>query len=105
MASLGSVVNREVAQNFVGKTIAVRSTDLPRLPDGNYYWAQIEGLEAVTTSGTKLGVVDRLFETGANDVMAIKRGKEEILIPYLQDVVRRVDLEKGIIVVDWDAIG
>ena len=72
---------------------------------GDFYWRQIEGLEAVTTSGAKLGVVDRLFETGANDVMAIKSGSKEILVPYVQDVVRKVDLERGVIEVDWEVTG
>ncbi len=105
VASLDTLNGREVAQHYVGKVIAVRASDLPTLQDGSFYWTEIEGLEAVTTSGTKLGVVDRLFETGANDVMAIKCGSEEILVPYVREVVRRVDLERGVIEVDWEAIG
>ena len=64
---------------------------------------QIEGLEAITISGGRLGTVERLFETGANDVMVVKQGSKEILIPYVRDVVRRVDLNKGVIEVDWEA--
>ena len=104
VASLDGLGSREVAQHYVGNVIAVQASDLPKLQEGNFYWTQIEGLEAVTTSGTKLGVVDRLFETGANDVMAIKCGSKEILVPCVQQVVRRVDLKNGVIEVDWEVI-
>ena len=105
VVSLDGLDSREVAQHHIGKVIAIRASDLPKLQEGNFYWMEIEGLEAVSTSGSKLGVVDRLFETGANDVMAIKCGSEEILVPYVQQVVRKVDLENGVIELDWEAIG
>ena len=51
--------------------------------------------------GDALGRVSKLFETGANDVMLVE-GDRQRLIPFVLDVyVRRVDLEKGVITVDW----
>jgi 16S rRNA processing protein RimM len=42
------------------------------------------------------------METGANDVLLI-RGDRERLIPFIQGhYVKRVDLEEGLMVVDWD---
>lgn len=103
VASLDNVTSREAAHGYVGKTIAIPASDLPKLQDdGAFYWREIEGLEAVTVSGARLGVVDRLFETGANDVLVIKQGNKEILVPYVAEVVRRVDLKNGIIEVDWE---
>ena len=54
-----------------------------------------------------LGVVDHMIDTGANDVMVLKAcegsiDERERLIPYLEgDVVTEVDLERGVIAVDW----
>ncbi len=62
----------------------------------------MEGLEAIGTTGNSLGVVDHLFETGANDVLVIKQDGKEVLVPCVSDVVRQVDLNKGIIELDWD---
>jgi 16S rRNA processing protein RimM len=51
--------------------------------------------------------VDYLIETGGNDVLVVKPSDDSIddrerLIPYLpDDVVTRVDLEQGVIEVDW----
>lgn len=49
-----------------------------------------------------LGTVDHLFETGANDVLVVV-GERERLLPYVWDqVIRGVDLDAGIMRVDWD---
>lgn len=46
--------------------------------------------------------MDHLLETGANDVMVIREGRKELLVPYVRDVVRRVDLEEGRIELNWE---
>ncbi len=56
----------------------------------------------VTLGGQRLGRVERLLETGANDVLVV-RGERERLIPFVPGAqVRRVDLEAGVVEVDWD---
>ena len=58
-------------------------------------------LRVVTAAGVDLGEVERMLETGANDVMVV-RGELERLIPFISGtVVRSVDVERGAIVVDW----
>ena len=82
--------------------IAIRQEQLPELPQGEYYWSDLEGLKVVTTDGIELGVVSNLIETGANDVLVVK-GDKERLIPYIRpDVVTELDIENGIIRVEWD---
>ena len=55
-----------------------------------------------TVDGVALGRIVQLFETGANDVIVVQ-GDRERLIPYIwQQVVRDVDLEAGVMLVDWD---
>ena len=54
-----------------------------------------------------LGVVDGLIETGANDVLIVKGSRdsmdlEERLIPYSDEFVKRIDLSKREIFVNWD---
>ncbi|ACL71938.1 ribosome maturation factor RimM [Thioalkalivibrio sulfidiphilus] len=94
--------DRDAAAALMGQEIAVWREQLARLPKGEYYWADLVGLEVVTTGGESLGVVDSLFETGANDVIVVK-GDRERLIPYVRgEFVRDVDLEAGTLTVDWD---
>lgn len=114
IAQLDGCNDRDEAKAFAGSLINVSSSELPDLPEGDYYWHQLQGLTVVLHSeneqseDTIVGQVDHLIETGSNDVLVIKKcsgsidGKER-LIPYLPDqVVKRVDLARGRIVVDWD---
>lgn len=96
--------DRDQALLLKGKTIAVTRDTLPALPQGEYYWSDLVGLTVLNTQGETLGIIDHLLETGSNDVIAIKTEKKLILIPYLHSVVKQVDLEKEIIVVDWEEL-
>ena len=94
--------DRNAAAELVGRDIAVRRDQLPALAPDEYYWSDLQGLRVVTTDAVELGRVDHLFATGANDVMVVK-GERERLMPFLRgDVVKRIDLEQAVIVVDWD---
>ena len=94
--------SREQAATQVGAQIFVRRDQLPATDKDEYYWSDLEGLEVKTTKGELLGRVEKLMETGANDVLVI-RGDREHLVPFVQgQYVTRVDLEDGMIEVDWD---
>jgi 16S rRNA processing protein RimM len=76
---------------------------LPPLEAGEYYWTDLEGLTVRNTAGQVLGSVERLLETGANDVLVLDGGRDR-LIPFVAgQVVLNVDLEAGEIEVDWEA--
>jgi len=86
------------------QTIFVKKADLPKLPDGEFYWQQLIGLE-VANDTKKIGVVSSILETGANDVLVIKQeqdGQADVLIPYTEQTVLEVNLEGGTMIVDWD---
>ena len=95
--------DRNQAEALTGARIAVERDQLPELADaGEYYWTDLQGLAVETLTGEPLGRLDHLFETGANDVMVV-RGERERLIPFVwEEVVREVDLDAGLIRVDWD---
>ncbi|MHB8535792.1 MAG: ribosome maturation factor RimM [Sulfuricaulis sp.] len=102
VAKLAGVDDRDQAIRLVGGEIAVRLAQLPPLKPGEYYWAQLVGLEVVNLAGQGFGKVDRLIDTGANDVMVVRNGRERWL-PVTTSVLREVDLDAGVIRVDWDA--
>jgi 16S rRNA processing protein RimM len=103
VATLREVDDRESAARLIGSEIWVRRSALPRSKRGEYYWADLEGLVVVTVEGAMLGEVSHLIATGANDVLVVKDGKRERLIPFvLDDYVKEVDLDTGRITVDWD---
>jgi len=103
VAKLPDVDDRDAAAALVGTEIWIPRSALPKPKRGEYYWADLEGLEAVTVDGVGLGRVSHLFATGANDVLVVRDGERERLIPFvLEQFVKDVDLEARRIVVDWD---
>ena len=106
LAKLAGVDDRDRAHDLAGKWIAVHPSQLAALPGGEYYWSDLAGLSVVNQDGVELGVVDHLVETGANDVLAVRRdgadGADERLLPWTPEVIVEVDLEGGRIRVEWD---
>lgn len=103
VAQLRGVESREHAARLVGLDIAVDAAQLVPLGEGEYYWHQLIGLRVFNLQDEPLGEVRDMMETGANDVMIVQ-GDRERLIPWLRgSVIRSVDLEAGVISVDWAA--
>ncbi|MGH8751233.1 MAG: ribosome maturation factor RimM [Burkholderiales bacterium] len=100
VAKLAGVEDRTAAQGLKGALIAVKRSDLPPAGNGEYYWADLINLQVVNLAGEELGTVTSLLATGANDVMQVM-GERERLIPFISQVVREVDLQHGVIRVDW----
>jgi 16S rRNA processing protein RimM len=95
-----NVATIEEATAFVGTVLAIPEADLPAVRPGEYYAYQLEGLEVVTRAGGRLGTVDHLFPTGSNEVLVVRDGAREHLIPVIADVVRQVDLPRRRIVIE-----
>jgi 16S rRNA processing protein RimM len=105
VAQLQGITDRDQAASLIGTEIAIDRDQLPKLPEGEFYWWQLEGLQVKNLQDQVLGTVEKLMETGANDVLIVKSelaGEEERLIPHIPDVVLKVDLEAGTLIVDWD---
>jgi len=101
VASLDGICDRDKAIDWVGSDIAVERAELPRSAAGEYYWADLIGLEVINQQGIVLGTVVRLLDTGAHDVVVVD-GVRERLIPYVKGrYIVDVDLECGRLVVDW----
>ncbi len=102
LARIEGITDRDEAQALCGAEIVVARSELPELSSGEYYWNDLQGLRVVTTDGVALGAVKTLMATGANDVLVVE-GDRQRLIPYLPGrQVKGVDLEQGLITVDWD---
>ena len=102
IAQFAGIEDRDAAQALVGAEVAVDRRQMPDPEPGHYYWADLEGLAVQQVDGTDLGRVSHLLETGANDVLVVQ-GTDEVLIPFLTgSVIKNVDLDAGLIVVDWE---
>jgi 16S rRNA processing protein RimM len=94
------IEDRTHAQRLTGCEIAVARAKLPPPEVGEFYWADLVGLAALTRSGERLGEIAGLLESGANDVLIV-RGEREHLIPAAMIV--EVDMAAGHVTLDWAA--
>jgi 16S rRNA processing protein RimM len=89
----------ESAQSLVGRKVYLPKDLLGELPEGEYYWRDIVGLNVYNEEGQYLGCIESIFPTGSNDVYVCKNESAEILIPAIADVVLQIDLERRIMTV------
>lgn len=82
---------------LIGREILVRRKDFPPLDNGEYYWVDLIGMKVETDEGKTIGKIKNIFHTGANDVIIIKGRRKEIFLPAIEDVIKKVDLEKKVI--------
>ena len=95
--------NRDEAASLAGATIRVSRADLPPLPEGTYYLADLIGLKVQSISGVPLGQVDSLMDNGAQEVLIVVDNDRQRLIPFVQGpVVTKVCIEEGYLIVNWE---
>ncbi len=108
LVQLDQIRDREAAAAAAGSLIEVGVDQLQALDEGEYYWRDLIGCRVSNTEGKDFGVVHKLLETGANDVLVVKGDRTAIdsrerLIPYLPgQVVLEIDLGRQHIEVDWE---
>ncbi len=99
---IAGVDSPEEARRFTNQYIGILRSELPDLPDGEYYHFDLIGLEVTNLSQQQLGVIDHIMVTGANDVLCLKNDFSERLIPYTPQIIKDVNLAKQTMLVDWD---
>jgi 16S rRNA processing protein RimM len=85
----------DAAEQLRGEELRIMEADLKELPEGEFYVHQLLGLRVITESGEELGQVTEVIRSPANDVYVTERA----MIPALKDVVKKIDIEAGEMVV------
>ncbi len=83
----------EKAKAIAGWFIKIPQEEAMPLPEGRYYGFELIGMAVISEAGEKLGEITDIFETGSNDVYVMKRGKKEVYIPAIREIVKKVDRE------------
>jgi len=74
------VGDRTAALALVGTPVLAAAADLPPLGEGAYYYFELMGLP-VFLEGEPLGEVVDVREAGAQDLLVVRRGLREYLVP------------------------
>ena len=89
----------ESVEPFLKAELLLRRDQFPEPGEDEYYWCDLIGLLVVTEEGVELGSLADILETGTNDVYVVRGGDREYLVPAIGDVVKSVDLDKGVMTV------
>jgi 16S rRNA processing protein RimM len=100
LVSFRGVDTPEDAGRFRNQWVYVKSSDVPPLPEGQYYQYELIGLDVVDENGNPLGKLAEILETGANDIYVVRdEAGKEILLPVIPSVVLNRDMERRILTV------
>jgi 16S rRNA processing protein RimM len=101
---LEGVTDRDEAAALIGRHL-LAPDEGAGLPEGSYWWHELEGLAVVTTDGRAIGQLEEVFRAGPNEVYRVVGPDGELLVPALHSVVTEIDLERGTMTIrdpgDW----
>ena len=93
------ITNKTEGTALSGYSIYVRK-DILGLEEDEYYASDIIGMMAVTVEGEELGEITDLMETAGHDIYVIGTGKDEIMVPSVDEFVKDIDFEKRVVTFD-----
>jgi 16S rRNA processing protein RimM len=101
LVAFDTIVDRTAAEALRGTLLVADSATSPE-PDAEEYWDHdLVGLHVMTLTGEPLGVVDEMLHPPGGDLLVVRRPDgEEVLIPFVRDIVPTVDLAERKIIVD-----
>ena len=102
------VNDRDAAEALTGLDLFIERDNLPddELDEDEFFYADLEGLEAVDRDGNSHGTVTGIFDFGAGDLLELKGpGKRPVLIPFSETAVLEIDFEGGRMLIDPVAAG
>lgn len=97
---LEGITSIENAEKFIGCEILISNTDLSNLPDDEFYWFQLEGLQVNDRQQGDLGKVVDIFTTAAHDILVVRGFRGEILIPVVDAFILKIDKNAKLMHVD-----
>jgi 16S rRNA processing protein RimM len=101
-ARIVGVVSKDDADALRGISLFARREDLPALPNDEYYYSDLIGLQVADTGGAVIGHVKPVMNHGADDLLevAVPGASDTALIPFTKVIVPTVDLTSRRIVID-----
>ena len=95
-----AIDDRTVVSELTNELLYVKTSQLPPLPEGDFYYHELIGLDVYEPDGRYLGVLVQILETGANDVYLVQNdANEEILIPATEEMILEIDPDQAKMIV------
>lgn len=109
VARIEGVEDRNASEALKGTVVKISRQLFPQLPDDEFYWLDLIGLDVINLQGENLGVVRDMMDNGAQSILRVAAAdvpdvdliKHERLIPFVDHFVKEVLRDEKKIVVDW----
>jgi 16S rRNA processing protein RimM len=98
--TLEGVADADAAQALRGAVAMAPAGDLPALGPREFYYRDLIGCDVRTTDGRALGAVAEVFSAGASEVLVVRNGEREVLVPAIEDVIKSMDLKERHVVIE-----
>lgn len=95
--------DREAVEELRGRSLEVERSRVPPAKEGSYYFFQIVGCRCRDRQLGDLGEVTDLSEDGGGVLLRVTQGDRELLVPFVQAFVLKIDPEAAVIDVDLPA--
>ena len=93
LARLDGFTDRTKVETLRGKRLYVDRDALPQPDDGEFYHADLIGMEAQSQDGKTLGKILALHNFGASDIVEIgAAGSKSFMVPFTDAFVPQVDI-------------
>ena len=102
--ALDGITDRDQAEALKGARILVAREVFPKAESDSYYWVDLIGCKAINLQGESLGEVIDVNDNGAHGIIALGDPETKTvkqLVPFVKEVVRKVDLPSKLITLDW----
>lgn len=100
LLKLKDVDTRNAAEALKGFSIEIDQDACLELPADHYYHFELIGLRVESTQNEYIGTITKILEMPANDVYIVCNDEREYLIPAIKDVIKHVDKEKKIMLIE-----
>ncbi|MCQ2482147.1 MAG: ribosome maturation factor RimM [Clostridia bacterium] len=86
--------DRTIAERLRNLYISVSRDDAVKTNKDEYFIVDLIGLKVVDDKRGEIGIISDVYENGANFIVQVKRrGKKDLLIPFLKVICYKVDFD------------
>lgn len=100
LVKLAGVEDRDEAVKLNGALCGVRRSEVAPTGEDEYYHFDLIGCRVIDEKGEEVGVVSDVLRMPANDVLVVKDGDREMLVPTVKQVVKDVSLDERVITIE-----
>jgi 16S rRNA processing protein RimM len=100
LVSVAGIRDRDTVEEWRGRYVFLPEQSLDELPEGYYYQHHLTGLQCRSEDGRVFGEVVGIEPDEAQTRLVVRRGQREYLVPFVPEIVREVDLEEKVVILD-----